>query len=224
MPVRYSLSRWRGSAAAFHARAVTAPVEPAVWVFEVAAPALVLGSSQPWEAADAVACAAEGVEVVKRRSGGGAVLLGPGEVVWFDVVVPTAELHGVGVGDDVGASMVWLGRAVAAALVTVGVTDTVVHDGPMVRTPWSATVCFDGVGPGEVLTGAGKLVGISQRRTRDGARFQCAAHVRWDPERLVRLLSPPRPTVAELAPVATLEPQVAAALPAALAATLPVLH
>ena len=38
-----------------------------------------------------VACAAPGVEVVRRRSGGGAVLLVPGEVVWFDVVVPVAH-------------------------------------------------------------------------------------------------------------------------------------
>ena len=224
MPVRYPLSRWRGSAAGFHARAVTPPVEPAVWVFDVAVPALVLGSSQPWEAADAAACAVEGVEVVKRRSGGGAVLLCPTEVVWFDVIVPTDELHRAGVGDDLAASMVWLGRAVAAALETTGIPDAVVHDGPMVRTPWSATVCFDGVGPGEVLTRAGKLVGISQRRTRDGARFQCAAHTVWDPAHLLRLLTPPRPTVAELAPVATLPAQVAADLPAAVAAALSVLH
>jgi lipoate-protein ligase A len=37
-------------------------------------------------------------------------------------------------------------------------------------------VCFAGVGPGEVLTGDRKLVGLSQRRTRHGIRIQCQAH------------------------------------------------
>jgi hypothetical protein len=52
----------------------------------------------------------------------------------------------------------------------------------MVRTEWSDRVCFAGIGPGEVLDAAGrKVVGISQRRTRGSARFQCAALGRWDP-------------------------------------------
>ena len=48
----------------------------------------------------------------------------------------------------------------------------------MACTGWCPLVCFAGVGPGEVLAGGRKLVGISQRRTRAGARFQCAVHVR----------------------------------------------
>jgi hypothetical protein len=39
------------------------------------------------------------------------------------------------------------------------------------------------------------VVGISQRRTRGWARFQCAAYLRWDPGALVALLAPPRPPV-----------------------------
>jgi lipoate---protein ligase len=217
---RYELSRWRGSAAEFHARSVDAPVTPAVWVFDVTAPALVLGSAQPWAAADAAACAAAGVDVVRRRSGGGAVLLEPGAIVWFDVVVPAALLLRAGVGVDVARSMTWLGQAIDAALASLGVAGTAVHAGPMVTTPWSRAVCFDGVGPGEVVAPSGKLVGISQRRTRAGARFQCAAHTRWSPERVVALLSPPRPTAAELAPVATLPARVAPGLAAAVATTL----
>jgi lipoate-protein ligase A len=216
----FALTRWRGGAGEFHARPVLDPVIPAVWVFEVEAPALVLGSSQRREAADAFACAAAGVEIVRRRSGGGAVLLEPGAVVWFDVVVPAEVLHRAGVGDDVARSMVWLGRSVAGALTALGVEGATVHDGPLLRTAWSATVCFDGLGPGEVGTAAGKLVGISQRRTRSAARFQCAAHVQWAPERLVALLSPPRPTVADLRPVATIPAAVASGLPAAVAALL----
>ena len=59
-----------------------------IWVFDVERPALVLGSTQRPDIVDAEACRRAGVEVVRRRSGGGLVLLEPGNVVWFDVVVP----------------------------------------------------------------------------------------------------------------------------------------
>ncbi len=75
-------------------------------------------------------------------------------------------------------------------------------------------MCFAGVGPGEVLLGRRKLVGISQRRTRGGARFQCMVHVRWTPDVLVSLLAEPRPAVDELEPVAVVSREVADALPA----------
>ncbi len=70
------------------------------------------------------------------------------------------------------------------------------------RGPWSDRVCFAGVGPGEVLYDGTKLVGVSQRRTRSGARFQCVLLHRWRPERLIGLLAPPCPTALELAAVA----------------------
>ena len=44
-------------------------------------------------------------------------------------------------------------------------------------------VCFAGVGTGEVSVGDRKLVGLSQRRTRTGARFQCLVHLAWEPDR-----------------------------------------
>ena len=66
----------------------------------------------------------------------------------------------------------------------------------MVRTAWSDLVCFAGLGAGEVTAAAPaadarppKLVGISQRRTRDGARFQCAVLHHWDPEPLLNVLA-----------------------------------
>jgi hypothetical protein len=89
----------------------------------------------------------------------------------------------------VARAFLWLGRAWAAALADVGVAAQV-HEGGLCTTPWSRLVCFGGLGTGEVVDGSGaKLVGLSQRRTREGARFQCAALGRWDPERLVALLA-----------------------------------
>jgi hypothetical protein len=86
----------------------------------------------------------------------------------------------------------WLGEAWAAALADLGVGG-VVHRGPMVASPWSRLVCFAGLGPGEVTTGEtghkAKVVGMAQRRTRAGARFQCAVPRRWEPNRLLALLA-----------------------------------
>jgi lipoate---protein ligase len=218
--VTYRVRTSTGSAGDFHARTIGADPAPEVWALEVTTPAVVLGSAQRGGGvADEAACAAAGVEIVRRHSGGGAVLLVPGEVVWFDVVVPAADLHAGGVADDVGASMTWLGGHVASALAGLGVTADVHTGGMLACSAWCPLVCFAGIGPGEVLAGGVKLVGISQRRTRAGARFQCAAHIRWSPDALVAVLAPDV-AADELPPVATLAGEIAAALPAAVAAGL----
>jgi lipoate---protein ligase len=184
----WAVERATGPASAFHARPLPARPARAVWVHEVDRPALVLGSAQPPGVADAAACEAAGVEVVRRRSGGGAVLLAPGEVLWVDVVLPAGDALW---DDDVGRAAGWLGEAWASALAAAGAPGPLaVHRGPMWRTRWSDLVCFAGRGPGEVTdpTGA-KVVGISQRRTRSVARFQCAALGRWDPGAIAALLA-----------------------------------
>lgn len=161
-------------------------------VLEATSPALVLGSTQrPGDVDDEVARRL-GVDVVTRRSGGGAVLVEPGGVVWIDVVLPRADPRW---DDDVGRAAWWVGEAWAAALVEAGVAGAEVHRGPMVRTALSRQVCFAGLGPGEVTAEGAKVVGIAQRRTRHLAWFQCAAPLRWDPEPLGRLLGVDATTV-----------------------------
>ena len=54
---------------------------------------------------------------------------------------------------------------------------------------WSSLVCFAGLGPGEVMVAGRKAVGLSQRRSREGARFQSALLHRWEPHRLLALLA-----------------------------------
>ena len=148
-------------------------------------PTLVLGSTQPAADVDEAACAARRVEVARRASGGGAVLHEPGRLLWVDVAVPAGDPLW---DDDVGRAFLWLGRAWQAALAATGVTGAVVHDGPLVASEWSRRVCFAGLGPGEVTVGGRKVVGMSQRRGRAGAVFQCAALLSWDPGRLLDLL------------------------------------
>jgi lipoate-protein ligase A len=162
-----------------------------VWIVETTRPALVLGSTQP-----ALPHPPGAIEVVRRRSGGGAVLVEPGNVLWVDVFVPAGDpLWEV----DVGRAFLWLGEAWAAALAVHGAT---VHHGALCHNPWSRQVCFAGLGPGEVTVGGAKVVGMAQRRTRAGALFQCAALRAWDPAPLVALLGLPPRAAADLAHVA----------------------
>jgi lipoate---protein ligase len=200
--VSWALERVKGSAASFHARELPDPAARSAWIFDVDAPALVLGSTQSIAGVDVEACGRAGVEVVRRRSGGGAVLLDPGEASWVDLIVPR---HDPLWDDDIARATHWVGAAWAQALVAAGApADAVaVHQGGLVRGPWSDRVCFAGVGPSEVLFQGTKLVGVSQRRTRSGARFQCVLLRHWRPERLIGLLAPPRPTVEDLAAAAT---------------------
>lgn len=169
-----------------------------MWIAEPASPALVLGSAQRDTDVDQRVASALGIDVVRRRSGGGAVLVLPGEVVWIDVIVGREDPMW---DDDVGRSMHWLGAAWQSALGSLGVAGSV-HEGRMLRTEWSAQVCFAGTGAGEVVDdGGAKLVGIAQRRTRSWARFQSMVHLRWRPELVAALVAPPRPTAPHLAAV-----------------------
>lgn len=163
------------------------PPDPVLSVrtVEVTGRAVVLGSTQPDEVVDAEAAAAAGLEVVRRRSGGGAVLVRPGELVWVDAFVPAGHRLW---SPDVGRSTHWLGRVWEAALAAVGV-EASWHDGALLAAPWSRLVCFAGMGPGEVRVGMAKVVGVSQRRTRAGALFTSAALLRWDPAALLAVLA-----------------------------------
>ena len=184
--MRWSVEVRREPPGAFHARAVPEPFERAAWVCEPTSPALVLGSTQRDEVADAAACRAAGIDVVRRRSGGGAVLVEPGAILWIDVLLPAGDPRWLA---DVAQAFLWLGHVWADALGALGV-EARVHEGGLCTTQWSRLVCFGGLGTGEVVDADGrKLVGISQRRTRAGARFQCMAHAAWEPERLVGLLA-----------------------------------
>lgn len=181
----WGIERHVGSAASFHGRDLPDPARRVVWWFEVSTPAVALGSTQRTEIVDAERAKDLGVEIVKRRSGGGAVWLDPDTVTWVDVVLPADDPHWHA---DVSRSAAWLGAVWADTLTDLGAEGAVVHDGPLVRTDDSGLVCFAGVAPGEVLVDGRKVVGVSQRRTRAAARFQCAVLHTWDPGPLVDLL------------------------------------
>lgn len=169
---RWPLERLTGGAAALHEEAVPDDSGRAVWHLDVVRPALVLGSTQSLDIVEPSAVEGAGIAVTTRRSGGGAVLLWPADALWLDVIVPRGDALWQ---DDISRSFDWLGDVWVQALEDLGVAAEA-HRGPARRTEWSDLVCFAGLGAGEVTVGGAKAVGLSQRRTRHVARFQCVLH------------------------------------------------
>lgn len=178
----WAVSRLTGSAGALHTREVAWTSRSVTWC-DVTGPAVVLGSTQP----DCHLANGPGrLDVARRRSGGGAVLVEPGRLVWADVVLPAGDplWH-----DDVGRAAWWLGEVWCAALDDLAVGEGTVHRRGLVRSTWSPWVCFAGLGPGEVTVDGRKVLGMAQRRTRAGALFQCAVPLHWNPVPLLAALA-----------------------------------
>jgi lipoate-protein ligase A len=168
------------SAGEQHGRDLVA--ERAVWDVHITQKAMVLGSRQDESLLNAELCNRDEIEIVHRRSGGGIVFLAPGEHVWLDVVVPRGDSLW---SDDVAQSSWWLGDVWVKTLNALGENNVLVHHESLSSDAWGDMLCFAGVGPGEVVRQSAeslsKFVGISQRRTRDYARFQCTIYTKWNP-------------------------------------------
>ncbi len=173
----------RGSASELHERPLVSD-RAVLELIEVDGPAIVLGSAQR---SVLVHDRAE-AEVVHRRGGGGAVWVGPTDGVWFDITIPRDDKRWVA---DVGVAFGWLGDALELWLrpwlIEVQAVATV-HRGGLRAGPYSDLICFAGAGPGELFVDDRKLVGISQRRTREAARFMCWMPTVWSATQLVEAL------------------------------------
>ncbi len=148
-----------------------------LWSMYPSAPALVVGSSQHLGDDVLDRAGALGLDVVRRRSGGTAVVIVPGDVVWIDLVVPRQHPWWQA---DIRGQMRAAGYAWQQALGVAGRPGRVHVGGMIAGTP--AEICWAGVGPGEVLDGGAKLVGLSQRRTAGWVRVQGMVHRRWPGE------------------------------------------
>jgi lipoate-protein ligase A len=167
---------------------------PVVSWSTVTAPALVVGRGVAASDINREWCAAHGVPVVQRRSGGGPVLWDHG-LVSLDVVLPPGHPLAE---RDVTRAYAWLGEAIAHGLNTLGA--------PVAPVPLAAArrlqarsdlasleaarACFGGVSPFEILgPGDRKCVGLAQVRRAAGTIFQCGIAMRLDTVGLSNALS-----------------------------------
>ena len=143
----------------------------------VAPPALVIGSAQP------ETDAATTIDVVKRGTGGGAVLCEAGTLL-IDLAVPAGHLLAP---EDVTEAYRPVGEAIQAALIGMGLdcrTVTVDEARAMddARKAAARRACWAGLSPYELVLADGrKLVGLAQRRRRGAVLHQIAIPVTTPP-------------------------------------------
>ena len=132
-------------------------------------PTLVLGGSQPVDVLDPVKSARTPVR--RRRGGGGLVLLRP-EDLWIDWWIPRDDERW---NYDVHVSSVRVGQWWADAL-RERVSGVQVHEGSLEGDHAHRVVCFAGRGPGEVFVDERKVVRVTQWRVREGVFVSTVVH------------------------------------------------
>jgi lipoate-protein ligase A len=129
------------------------------WRYRV--PGIVLGASQ--QGLLSRTALENGTEVVVRSAGGTAVLTGPWMLSLSALLPPD---HAIARGGPMPAYE-WLGTRCCRAMSDLGVARAVAT--PDRRQADSlAWACFAGLSPWEVTVGARKLVGLAQRRRKNG--------------------------------------------------------
>ncbi|HEY8346315.1 MAG TPA: hypothetical protein VIL07_03470 [Symbiobacteriaceae bacterium] len=139
---------------------------PFLWLWEYPDVACVLGAATPVSDVDLDRCAADGVPVYRRRGGGGAVVLSPGNLIitaCYEARQKFFPTHWIGS----------IARAVALALQRVGIAGAAVR------------------GLGDVAVGDRKVLGSSLYVTRQVALYQGSLLVDPDLELIPRYLPHP---------------------------------
>lgn len=152
-----------------HARKYPSDITRTIYWNQPTDSALVVGSAQSLSDIRDTQYA-QPPSLVKRASGGGAVLVTPDNMIWFDVVI---GVHDPLWDCDITRSFFWLGATIRDALAACGCDALELHEAGLTQNAWSQLVCAASVGPGEVMMKGRKVVGLSQKRRRAFAVFQC---------------------------------------------------
>ena len=149
---------------------------PVLRLYGWSPPCLSLGFSQPYAAADAGFCAAHGVDVVRRPTGGRAVL--HHQELTYAVAAPLGRAP---FAHDLQAAYRTICGALVAGLRAVGVPAELSGapaDGLI--KPTQVIPCFVGPAAGEVVAGGRKLVGSAMRRVGDSILQHGSILEGWD--------------------------------------------
>lgn len=162
---------------------------PTLRLYGWAPPAVSIGRHQdPDAACDVAACAAAGWDVVRRPTGGRAVLHAADEVT-YSVTLPLEQAPA-----GVLAAYAWLARGLVAAYRRLGLPAELASGRHLAQR---SGACFDAPAAHEVVIGGRKVAGSAQVR-REGYLLQHGSlPVRFDPALHARLLGlPPEAAVA----------------------------
>lgn len=180
--------RWtEGTADDFHRATPPPDPPPEIWIHRPNRPALILGSTQPDGLVDRNAAEADGLEVCRRRSGGGLVFVDPTRDCWIDLIVPA---HSRLWDPDIGKAFHWVGHRWAEVLNQPPLALRAVVADSHRTSPAGRLWCFADLGHGEISVEGSKVVGLSQRRTRTWIRIQSLVSWSWPGERLSRYVNP----------------------------------
>ena len=161
---------------------------PSAAMWSYSSVSLVLGRSQKPSAAMLERAALEGIDVVVRASGGGAVIAGPWMCSHTMLLPPDHAL----VGMSLPRSYEVIGEAWRRALGRLGIPATIVQRAaaaPAGAGDVKRWVCFASLSYGELVGPANrKIVGLAQVRRRNGAAI-CAGLLLGQPDwpRLLRV-------------------------------------
>ena len=148
-------------------------------------PTLSLGYGQRLDGhVDLAAAAAMGLGVVRRPTGGSAILHeGPDLELTYSVTASAGDFEGA---DDLLATYQWIGRALEAGLNALGASVAMVPVQPSDPRSMPA-FCFARTGSYELEAGGRKVVGSAQRRQGAGFLQHGAVMLGADPARLARV-------------------------------------
>lgn len=151
--------------------------EPKILVWQSLCPVLVLGRSQKIDPSLQARAKAREVSICNRLTGGGAVLAGPW-LLCASIVLPP---HHALVSSHIVDSFRWLGQIHADWLRGFGVPANCAARGMQTPDPGLEWACFGNIASWEVEADEGKIVGLAQARTHNGALFTSATLVEPPP-------------------------------------------
>jgi lipoate-protein ligase A len=185
---------------------------PTVWWHMTERPTLLVGPAS-WSIQESLArrenSTEQNVAVVRRASGGGAVLAAAG-VIGLDVALPA---HHWLLSGDIVEDYRWLGHVWQRALRSLGIEARVlsIAEARMLsRAPINDEIegyvrlaCFGSYSPYEVVVGKRKVVGLSQVRRGGGVLLASGIHLHFDAATIVSALPVPHAYHADIASVLT---------------------
>jgi lipoate-protein ligase A len=158
-------------------------VPPTLRLYAWSPPCLSLGRSQPLGDVDLEACRAAGVDVVRRPTGGKAIL--HTDELTYSVTLPAGDPRAAG---DITEGYRRLSEGLLAGLRRLGV-DAVPADKGKRQGGQPGPVCFETPSNHEITVGGRKLAGSAQWRTRGGVLQHGSLPLKGDITRIVDCLA-----------------------------------